>query len=69
VFHIQDRLVPLSEVRSVVGLSRTEIYRRIGSNDPVRQFPAPVKLGRASRWRMSSLQDWIERQAAISSPK
>ncbi|MEB7950740.1 AlpA family phage regulatory protein [Klebsiella aerogenes] len=27
-------------------------------------FPRPIKLGRASRWKMSEFKQWIEERAA-----
>lgn len=66
--HQNDRLVPLKEVRATVGLSKSEIYRRIRYSDTSLRFPAPIKLGRVSRWKASELQDWIERQSASSAP-
>ena len=65
---INDRLVPLKEVQAMVGLSTSEIYRRIRCRDTSLRFPAPIKLGRVSRWKASELQDWIERQSASSAP-
>lgn len=50
------RLMRLSEVRECVGLSRSEIYRRVQSGD----FPAPVKIGAmASAWPHHEISGWI----------
>lgn len=55
-----ERLIPLAEVKSRVGLSRSSIYARIKAGT----FPAPVPLGeyptRAIRWLESEVQQWIE---------
>ncbi|MDR8079503.1 AlpA family phage regulatory protein [Burkholderia cenocepacia] len=51
-----ERLLRFAEVRARIGLSRSEIYRRIGAGT----FPAGVKLGaRAVAWRESAIEDWI----------
>ncbi|MCR1770875.1 MULTISPECIES: helix-turn-helix transcriptional regulator [Burkholderia] len=51
-----ERLLRFAEVRSRIGLSKSEIYRRIGAGT----FPAGVKLGaRAVAWRESAVEDWI----------
>lgn len=51
-----DNLLKFEEVSSQVGLGRTAIYRMIGAGD----FPAPVKLGRASRWSQREVQAWLD---------
>ncbi|ADP02345.1 gp52 [Burkholderia phage KL3] len=51
-----ERLLRFAEVRSRIGLSKSEIYRRIGAGT----FPAGVKLGaRAVAWHESAVEDWI----------
>ncbi|MBU9251547.1 phage transcriptional regulator AlpA [Burkholderia multivorans] len=51
-----ERLLRFAEVRARIGLSKSEIYRRIGAGT----FPAGVKLGaRAVAWRESGVEDWI----------
>lgn len=51
-----ERLLRFAEVRARIGLSKSEIYRRIGAGT----FPAGVKLGaRAVAWRESVVEDWI----------
>ena len=54
-----DCLIPLSNLQQIVGLSRSEIYRRC--NRPLADggLPRPVKVGRRSLWRMSDVQDWM----------
>lgn len=56
------RLLRLPEVRLRVGLSRTEIYRKIANG----KFPAPVKLGeRASAWSAAEVDGWIHERLAM----
>lgn len=52
-----DKLYRLNDVRRIVRLSRTEIYRRIARG----QFPAGVRLGVRSRaWRESELRTYLD---------
>lgn len=45
-------------VEAYTGLSRSEIYRRIGAHRG--GFPSPVKLGpRAVAWRAVEVQNWV----------
>ena len=54
-------LLRLPEVMARVGLSRSEIYRRIAAGT----FPAPVKLGdRASAWAEHEVVAWCEARVA-----
>ena len=49
-------ILRLPEVVSRVGLSRTEIYRRIARGT----FPRMIELGpRAVGWRESDVDEWI----------
>ncbi|HHT8972210.1 TPA: helix-turn-helix transcriptional regulator [Burkholderia cenocepacia] len=51
-----ERLLRFPEVRARIGLSKTEIYRRIAAGT----FPAGVRLGaRAVAWRESAVEAWI----------
>lgn len=51
-----DNMLKFEAVSSQVGLGRTAIYRMIGAGT----FPAPVKLGRASRWSQREVQAWLD---------
>lgn len=50
-----DRLLRLSDVLAMVGLSRTDWYRRIRNG----MAPKPLKLGSASRWRLTEIEAWM----------
>lgn len=54
-FAADDRMLSLGEVIEKVRLSRGAIYGRIAE----KRFPAPIKLGRSSRWLQSELDQWI----------
>jgi prophage regulatory protein len=50
-----ERMLPLNEVQKMVQISRSMIYQMISLGD----FPAPRKVGRASRWLMSEVLAWM----------
>ena len=52
-----ERLLTRAQVCDVVGLRKSEIYRRIRAG----RFPAPPRVGqRAVRWRQSEIYRWLE---------
>ena len=55
---VTERLLPLPEVESRSGFKSSFIYQLIKEG----KFPAPVKIGNASRWRESEVQQWIHAQ-------
>lgn len=50
-----DRLLKLSEVMHRVGLGKTRIYELAAKG----LFPAPLKIGGASRWSELAVDGWI----------
>ena len=63
---IGDRIVRITEVCEITGLSRTTIWRRINDGS----FPPSIPLGpqgtRARGWRLSNIQTWIDTIAAAA---
>lgn len=60
------RLLRLPEVRQRVGLSRSEIYRRIRQ----KTFPRPVSLGpQTSAWDSSAVDAWISSRIEANGPE
>lgn len=57
-----ERMLKLKDVKEQVGFGTTAIYERIKAGT----FPAPVKIGYASRWPESEIQDWIAKQVAAA---
>ena len=56
-----SKLIKLNQVVEQTALSTASIYRYI----KLGTFPAPIKIGeRASAWKESEIQEWIEQQAA-----
>ncbi len=53
-----ERFLPLPEVESQSGFKSSFIYQLIKEG----KFPKPVKIGTASRWRESEVQQWIHNQ-------
>jgi excisionase family DNA binding protein len=57
---LDETLDALKDVARATGLSRPTIYRKIRDG----QFPAPVKIGCASRWLRREVQSWIRARVA-----
>lgn len=53
---MSDRFLRLAEVKTIVGLGSSTIYRRIGAST----FPRPLELGPGCvRWRQSDIDAWM----------
>lgn len=50
------KLLTLSQVCERTGLKKSAIYSRIKHKN----FPPPIKIGRASRWDSSAVNSWVE---------
>jgi predicted DNA-binding transcriptional regulator AlpA len=50
----------LPAVQELTGLARATIYKAVVQ----RNFPKPVKLGRASAWPEAEVRAWIEARKA-----
>lgn len=48
--------------RGITALSAKHIYHLI----KIGQFPAPIKIGRASLWRLSDINNWLESHASTN---
>jgi len=54
-FH-PNALLRLADVRTLVGISSSTIYKRISDGS----FPSPVRISQRSvRWRIEDLEEWI----------
>ncbi len=52
-----NRLLSVKEVLSVVGISKSGLYKKISSGE----FPAPVAIGQRSvRFRQEDVQAWMD---------
>lgn len=50
-----ERLISLDEVENITGFKSSYIYSKIQKCE----FPQPVKIGTASRWKFSEIQNWV----------
>lgn len=50
-----EKMLGIKTVQAMVGLCKSMIYKLIKEE----RFPAPRKVGRASRWLMSEVLAWI----------
>jgi len=57
-----ERLYRLQQVEQVVSLKKSKIYALIKAN----QFPRQRKIGGASRWIASEIDQWIASQLRTS---
>ena len=48
-------LMAIRQVCARTSLGRTLIYQLVKAG----KFPAPIKIGRASRWRIADVEQWI----------
>jgi prophage regulatory protein len=57
-----DRLIRLKELKTIVGISGTSIWRRCKEGS----FPAAVRIGpNAVAWKLSQVEEWMDsRQGA-----
>lgn len=54
-----ERLISLSELIAMTGISQAGIYRRCNHASQKDGMPAPVKIGRRNLWRLSEIQAWM----------
>jgi prophage regulatory protein len=52
---MSERLLRLPEVMDCVGLGRSSLYALVAQGS----FPRPIKLGRASAWIESEINEWV----------
>lgn len=57
-------MLRLSQVEERAGVKRTKLYAMIAA----KSFPAPVKIGGASRWPASVVDAWIADQVRANYP-
>ena len=52
----QGKLLSISEVCSLLGLSRSMVYKQM--KEQQLPFPPPLKIGALSRWRLDDIIEW-----------
>lgn len=51
-----DKLIRIKELKSIVNISQSTLYRMIENN----RFPKPVKVtNKINLWRYSTVMEWI----------
>jgi len=53
-----DRFLKIEDVSSIINFGRKWIYEEIQKGN----FPKPIKLGTSSRWKLSEIKSWMEKQ-------
>lgn len=53
---IVGKLLSISEVCDLVGLSRSMVYKSM--KEPACAFPQPIKIGALSRWLLEDIVEW-----------
>ncbi|MCM7483857.1 AlpA family phage regulatory protein [Enterobacter hormaechei] len=59
---LNDQLVDMAFITHFTGMTDKWFYRLISEN----AFPAPIKLGRSSRWRKSQIEAWLLERMKLS---
>lgn len=52
----QRTITAKAATRGITGFSAKHIYHLINED----KFPAPIKIGRASLWRLSDINSWLD---------
>ena len=59
----EDRFIRMKELTTLVGLSKSTIYKLIINN----KFPQQVKVTqRTSAWRLSTIMNWMDSRVAAN---
>lgn len=59
----QRTVTAKAATRGITGFSAKHIYHLINED----KFPRPLKIGRASLWRLSDINAWIDSHASTAS--
>jgi prophage regulatory protein len=52
------KLLTIDEVVNLTSFKKSTIYKYIKEKG----FPHPIKFGRASRWKLKDITEWIEKK-------
>lgn len=50
-------LIGVEELARMIGVSERTLWRLVSSG----RVPAPVRIGRSTRWRLAEIREWIDR--------
>ena len=53
---LEDEFIDMKFIKRLTGLSDKWFYKLIQEG----VFPKPIKMGRASRWLRSDLEEWLQ---------
>ncbi|HIG6695184.1 AlpA family phage regulatory protein [Klebsiella pneumoniae] len=59
---LNDQLVDMTFITGYTNMTDKWFYRLISEN----AFPAPIKLGRSSRWLKSEVEEWVNSRIIAS---
>mgnify|MGYP003489635286 CR=1 FL=1 len=62
---MDDQMVDMAFITQLTGLTDKWFYKLIKDGD----FPAPIKMGRSSRWLKSEVEAWLQARIAQSRPQ
>ena len=61
---MDDQMADMAFITQLTGLTDKWFYKLIKDGD----FPAPIKMGRSSRWLKSEVEAWLQARIAQSRP-
>jgi predicted DNA-binding transcriptional regulator AlpA len=59
--NIIPALLAFTPLSNYTSFGRSRIYQLIAN--PVLKFPAPIKIGKSSRWLKTEVDNWLAKQA------
>lgn len=59
---LNDQMVDMKFITAFTGLTDKWFYQLMKNGE----FPKPVKLGRASRWFKSEVENWVQAKVELS---
>ncbi|MDU5940448.1 MAG: AlpA family phage regulatory protein [Escherichia coli] len=62
---MDDQMVDMAFITQLTGLTDKWFYKLIKDGG----FPAPIKMGRSSRWLKSEVEAWLQARIAQSRPR
>lgn len=53
------RMIDVREVASMLSISTRSVWRLVATGE----FLKPARFGRSARWRLSDVEDWIDKRS------
>jgi len=54
---LEEKFLTIKDVTNKVGFKTSTIYKYIKEN----KFPKPVKFGKSSRWKLTDIDQWMQK--------